>query len=196
MVLLSAAIVFAGLGWLSLSNSDGDNSGSAAPVAETTTQDPGTPSAGGQANGDEKPAAGAPAGSTSPGGTESGGSASGGASAGGTSAGAAAASPRTTGDSAAAMNVPVRVYNNSTVEGLAATTADELRADGWNVTDVSNYDSGQVPRSAVFYGPKQGEREAAEKLAQSMGLPVEPRFDGITDAPSGVIVILAGNSAD
>ena len=175
MVLLSAAIVFAGLGWIGLSDSDDESSGATTTAASPTEAPPTTTAA---------DAAGAPdAGSTTTSRSTS-----------------PSASPTTTGsaaeNSAAVLRVPVRVYNNSTVDGLAATTADQLRAEGWTVTDALNYDSGQVPQSAVYYGTAPGEREAAEKVAQELGFAAEPRFDGILDAPPGVIVILAGDSAN
>lgn len=171
MVLLSAAIVFAGLGWLGLSGSD--DSGASEPVTASTPAAPTAAAA--------PPASAAPsAPATSPAANPS----------------TSSASPTTTISAAAMKLVPVRVYNNSTVEGLASTTADKLRTDGWNITDVSNYDSGQIPRSTVFYSPAAGEREAADKLAQSLGFAAEPRFEGIVDAPPGVIVILAGNGGN
>lgn len=173
MVLLSAAVVFAGLGWLGLS--DSDDSGSSA-VATTTAPAPTTVAPAAPASPTSAPASPPPA-SASPTTTT--------------------ASPTTSSISAAAvMLVPVRVYNNSTIEGLANTTASKLRGEGWNVTDVRNYDSGQIPQSTVFYSPAAGEKEAAEKLAQSLGFVAEPRFEGIVNAPPGVIVILAGNGGN
>lgn len=172
MVLLSAAVVFAGLGWLGLS--DSDDSGSSA-VATTTAPAPTTVAPAAPAPPTSAPASSPPA-SASP---------------------TTTASPTTSSISAAAvMLVPVRVYNNSTIEGLANTTASKLRGEGWNVTDVRNYDSGQIPQSTVFYSPAAGEKEAAEKLAQSLGFVAEPRFEGIVNAPPGVIVILAGNGGN
>lgn len=35
--------------------------------------------------------------------------------------------------------VEVRVYNNSTIRGLAARVARDLTAAGWTVVDVGNY---------------------------------------------------------
>lgn len=179
MVLLSAAIVFAGLGWLGLSSSDsddGDGGGTDVTVAATTTQAPPvTTSAAPPAPEESEPHT--PADISTP------------------SEPPTTTAP-TTPNSSAVLRTPVRIYNNSTVDGLAATTADELRAAGWNITDVHNYDSGQIPQSTVYYGTAPGEREAAEKLGQEMGIPAAPRFDGIADAPAGVIVILAGDTAN
>lgn len=173
MVLLSAAIVFAGLGFLSLSGSDAD---AATAAATTTTAAP----AKGASSATTAAAPAAAATSAAP-------------------TTAAAAQPTTTAaattasDAEAAalqQSTPVRVYNNSTVEGLAGDTAATLRSDGWTVAHVGNYDEGEVPHSAVFYGPGTDEKAAAEEVGAQLGLPVEPRFAGISDATPGVIVIL------
>src|SRR5699024_10482460 len=110
-----------------------------------------------------------------------------------------AAAPTTTtgsarsGTASAARSAPVRVYNNGTVEGLAHDTAAELATDGWSIEKIANYDSGAVPHSAVYYGDAPGEEAAAEKVGAQLGIPVEPRFDGIVDASPGVIVILTAD---
>ena len=172
MVLLSAAIVFAGLGWLGLSDSDDSAPAAVATSSPATAPAPtSAPAAAGGADAEpqdsDQDSAAAPT---------------------------SAPAPSANAGAGAAQNVPVRIYNNSTVEGLASTTADDLRAAGWNVTDVSNYGEGQIPTSTVYYGTGRGEKEAAEKVAREMGISAEPRFEGIVDAPPGVIVILTGTS--
>lgn len=181
MVLLSAAIIFAGLGWFSLSDSetsgDGDNS-AGATVASTTTQAPAATSSAPAATSASAPPVTAAAESTPP-------------------ASAPPAQPAPSAPNLAeAQRTPVRIYNNSTVDGLAASTADRLRDEGWNITDVRNYDSGLIPQSTIYYGSTPGEKQAAEKLGQEMGFPAAPRFDGIVDAPPGVIVILTGDGSN
>ncbi len=90
-------------------------------------------------------------------------------------------------------SVPVRVYNNSTTKGLARTAADDLRADGWQVTDVSNYPFGRIPTTTVYYRPGTEEEAAAREIAATFGMRVEERFEGIKDAPAGVIVIVTND---
>ena len=176
MVLLSAAIVFAGLGWLGLG--DSDDSAPAGVAASSTVAPP--PAAEADADGAHSQDQAADADTD--------------ADAAASDAPSASASATPSANSAAVLAVPVRVYNNSTVEGLAATAADDLRAEGWNVTEVSNYGEGQIPKSTVYYGAAPGEKEAAEKVAREMGISAEARFEGIADAPPGVIVILTGPS--
>ncbi|MQA07361.1 MAG: LytR family transcriptional regulator [Pseudonocardiaceae bacterium] len=88
---------------------------------------------------------------------------------------------------------PVRVYNNSTIKGLADNAARDLRAEGWNVTEVGNYSGGTIAASTVYYRPGTGEEAAAKQLAYNFGMRAEPRFAGISDAPPGVIVIVTKN---
>jgi hypothetical protein len=92
--------------------------------------------------------------------------------------------------SALAPTLPLRVYNNSTVEGLAARAASDFRNGGWTVTDTTGYPYGVIPTSTVYYRPGTGEQASADRLAQAYGLRVEPRFDGIQDASPGLIVIV------
>ncbi|MFC0116269.1 LytR C-terminal domain-containing protein [Kibdelosporangium aridum] len=84
---------------------------------------------------------------------------------------------------------PVRVYNNSFIEGLAERAASDFRASGWNVVDTGPH-QGKVPVTTVYYRPGTAEEAQAKELAQQFGLRVEPRFDGIKDASPGIIVIV------
>jgi hypothetical protein len=94
---------------------------------------------------------------------------------------------------AAAGHEPVRVYNNSTVTGLAARAADDFRADGWQVAQVANYPAGIIATSTVYYRPGTAEQTAASSLGSQFGLRVEPRFSGIDDATPGLIVIVTND---
>lgn len=85
---------------------------------------------------------------------------------------------------------PLRVYNNSNIEGLAARAAADFRAAGWTVVAVGNYSGGIIPTSTVYYQPGRGQRPAAEALGEEFGLRVLPRFPGIRDATPGLIVIV------
>lgn len=85
---------------------------------------------------------------------------------------------------------PVRVYNNSTIRGLAAQAADDFRRNGWQVEEVANYPHGVIPTSTVYFRPGTGEEAAARRLAQRFNLRVEPRFDGIAGAKPGLVVIV------
>jgi hypothetical protein len=96
-------------------------------------------------------------------------------------------------DQAPAKWVVLRVYNNSTIHGLAARAGDDLRTAGWNVVEVSNYPSGIIPATTAFYRPGTDEEAAAKALAAEFGMRAEPRFAGIQQASPGVIVIVTNN---
>ncbi len=86
--------------------------------------------------------------------------------------------------------VTVRVFNNSTIKGLADRAAEDFRGGGWNVNEVSNYSQGIIPTTTAFYRPGTDEEAAAKQLAQEFGIKAEPRFEGIQNASPGVIVIV------
>lgn len=83
---------------------------------------------------------------------------------------------------------PIRVYNNSTINGLAQTAADDMTNAGWSVIEVGNYSQGVIPTSTVYYQP--GQESAADTLAAEFGLRSEPRFEGLQSASPGIIVII------
>lgn len=83
---------------------------------------------------------------------------------------------------------PLRVYNNSTIKGLAEQAAAEFRTAGWQVDSVGNYSSGIIPTSTVYFEP--GEESAAEALASEFGMTAKPRFNGLDAASTGLIVIV------
>ncbi|TNC28095.1 LytR C-terminal domain-containing protein [Amycolatopsis alkalitolerans] len=89
--------------------------------------------------------------------------------------------------------VPVRVYNNSTIKGLAARAADDLRAGGWNVAEVSNYPYGIIPTTTAYYTPGTDEETAARAIAAAYNMQAAPRFEGIQNASPGVIVIVTND---
>ncbi|GAA4540896.1 LytR C-terminal domain-containing protein [Pseudonocardia xishanensis] len=89
-----------------------------------------------------------------------------------------------------APTMPLRIYNNSTISGLAATAAADFQRGGWTVSDTTNYPDGIIPTSTVYYRPGTAEQASAQRLADEFGLRVEPRFQGIQDASPGLIVIV------
>lgn len=94
------------------------------------------------------------------------------------------------GNTAGAGEVPVRVYNNSTISGLADDVAGTLRGSGADVQEVGNYSEGNVPTSGVYYGEGEGERAEAERIAGELGIEARPRFEGLGGATPGIIVIV------
>lgn len=59
------------------------------------------------------------------------------------------------------------VLNNTTVTGLAASTADRVRSLGWQVSGTSNW-RGNIPDTTVYY--PAGMEAAAEVLARDLGI--------------------------
>lgn len=165
MVLISLAVVFAGVGFLSLGGSDDTETAapaatsSAAPTPSSQVPTPVVPEI-------EDPVVGEPQAQ-------------------------AQASPTTTSAEAAPGPVSVRVLNNSNVSGLAADVASTLQSEGFTVSETGNYPSGTIPTSTVFYDDSvPGERAEAERIASTLGIGAEPRFEGIASSPPGIIVIV------
>lgn len=86
----------------------------------------------------------------------------------------------------------VRVYNNSTIRGLAARVAEDLSAAGWTVIEVGNYAQGTIATTTVYY-QDTGQRDDAEALGAAFGMRVEPRFSGLANAAAGLVVIVTND---
>ena len=112
---------------------------------------------------------------------------------GGSSSSVPAPPPGGDGNGEPGKSQPVRVYNNSTVSGLAAKAADDLRSVGWNVVSVGNYPYGTIPTTSVYYRPGTAEQKAAADIGDDFGMHVEERFAGIRSFPDGVIVIVTND---
>ncbi|MER7081512.1 LytR cell envelope-related transcriptional attenuator [Saccharopolyspora kobensis] len=89
--------------------------------------------------------------------------------------------------------VVVRVYNNSTISGLAHRAAEDFRRNGYDVPEVGNYSAGLIPTTTVYFRPGTPEEAQAKQLAARFGARVEPRFDGIQDATPGLIAIITND---
>ncbi|MGH3626507.1 MAG: LytR C-terminal domain-containing protein, partial [Sciscionella sp.] len=87
----------------------------------------------------------------------------------------------------------VRVYNNSTVTGLAARAAQDFTDAGYKVSAVSNWPYSNLPTTTAYYRPGTVEQPVAEQLAKDFGTRAQPRFRGIQDASPGVIVIVTSD---
>ena len=89
-------------------------------------------------------------------------------------------------------SVPVQVFNNSNVTGLAGRTGEALRESGFAVADVSNLpsDQGVVSESTAYYGGGPGEQQAAQAIAAQLGIPAKPRPAQLAVETPGVIVIV------
>ncbi|HWM03838.1 MAG TPA: LytR C-terminal domain-containing protein [Actinophytocola sp.] len=180
VVLLGVAAIALIIGLLSLFDGDGDNE--AKPPPSSTTSEPTTtesrPSSPTAPPSSRPPSSSsqAPTSTTPPDGSS-----------------APVPPPGGDGNGEPGKTQPVRIYNNSTIPGLAARAADELRDAGWNVIEVGNYAGGVIPTTTAYYRPGTAEQAAAEDLGDNFGMRVEPRFAGISGFQSGVIVILTND---
>jgi hypothetical protein len=86
----------------------------------------------------------------------------------------------------------VRVFNISSTDGAAESTASRLREDGWNVTDTGNLSLPEVTGTTVFFGDAPGEREAADEVGKLLDAPVQPRVPELAEQPPGVVVAVTG----
>ncbi|MFF0544660.1 LytR C-terminal domain-containing protein [Nocardia thailandica] len=174
MVLIALAIVFAGLGAMSLSNSES----SAAQEQATEAPASSTTSAVAQVPATTASSTAAPVTTTPPAVTTT------------------TAAPTTTSTAASGGGdraVPVKVLNNSMVAGLAARTANELTADGWTNVSTGNYSGANLSTTTVYYGPGAGDKAAATAVAAEVGGTVAPKTSGYSDNAPGVVVILTGS---
>ncbi len=87
----------------------------------------------------------------------------------------------------------VRVYNNSTIRGLAARAARDLSAAGWTVVEVGNYAQGTIPTTTAYYQDNADQQASAQALGAEFGMRVEHRFPGIANAGPGLIVIVTND---
>jgi hypothetical protein len=92
---------------------------------------------------------------------------------------------------AANQSAEVRVYNISSKEGIAARTADDLKAAGFKVAEVTNLAVPDVSATTVYY-TDEGDKATAEAVGQKLGAPVEKRIPALSDQPPGVIVLVMG----
>lgn len=91
--------------------------------------------------------------------------------------------------------VRIWVRNGTTVNGLAARTAEQLRGRGYSIVDVSQDPAaGNYARSIVYtYGIS---RAQAAAIAQQMGLPATAVRLGPAPAPAGTdLLIILGDDA-
>ncbi|EME54610.1 LytR C-terminal domain-containing protein [Amycolatopsis decaplanina] len=184
LALVGVAVIAAVIGGITLTSGGGDSDTATPPGTTPTTSDgapqpsspaPGSPSAS-TPPASSAPPSSAPASSAPP------------ASQPGQTGGPGPGQPG--GDQQASHKwVTVRVYNNSTIQGLAEQAAKDFRASGWNVSEVKGY-PGRLPETVAYYRPGTDEEAAAKALALEFGFRAEPRFEEIKNIGPGVIVIL------
>ena len=103
----------------------------------------------------------------------------------------ATAAPTSSG--ADAPRASVVVLNNTSIQGLAASTGQLLTDAGWTVTSTSNY-SNDIISTAAYYDPSDPANQAAATPLQAE-FPwiarVVPRFEQLPPSPIVLIVTAA-----
>jgi hypothetical protein len=89
--------------------------------------------------------------------------------------------------------LPLRVYNNSTISGLATRAAEDFRKAGWPIDEIGNYPHGIIPTTTVYFRPGTEEETAAKALAEQFRIRANPRFEGLRHASPGIIVIVTND---
>ncbi|MEU1986315.1 LytR C-terminal domain-containing protein [Nocardia sp. NPDC019395] len=164
MVLIALAIVFAGLGAMSLSSADSDTADNAEGAGSSSaTAAPAAPRVTGPAAAPTTAAAGS-------------------TTAGATTTAAAGEVDRST---------PIQVLNNSLVAGLASTTANQLAARGWTNTSTGNYAATTLTATTVYFGDEPADQATAAAVAADLGATTAPMVPGVGDG-SGVVVVVTG----
>jgi len=105
---------------------------------------------------------------------------------------ATAASAATSTANPAPAKADVRVFNISSTEGAAESTANRLRDAGWNVTETGNLSMPEVTATTVFFSDAPGEREAADEVGKLLEAPVQARVPELIEQPPGVVVAVTG----
>ncbi|MFJ4104595.1 LytR C-terminal domain-containing protein [Amycolatopsis japonica] len=183
LALVGVAVVAAVIGGITLTSGGGDSDTATPPGTTPTSSDgatqpsspaPGSPSASTPPASSSAPPSSAPASSAPP----------------ASQPGQTGQPGQPGGDQQASHKwVTVRVYNNSTIQGLAEQAAKDFRASGWNVSEVKGY-PGRLPETVAYFRPGTDEEAAAKALALEFGFRAEPRFKEIENIGPGVIVIL------
>ncbi|AIG73378.1 MULTISPECIES: LytR C-terminal domain-containing protein [Amycolatopsis] len=183
LALVGVAVIAAVIGGITLTSGGGDSDTATPPGTTPTSSDgatqpsspaPGSPSASTPPASSSAPPSSAPASSAPP----------------ASQPGQTGQPGQPGGDQQASHKwVTVRVYNNSTIQGLAEQAAKDFRASGWNVSEVKGY-PGRLPETVAYFRPGTDEEAAAKALALEFGFRAEPRFKEIENIGPGVIVIL------
>lgn len=171
MILIAVALLLAAWGAYSMTRDNSDDPTVTAPA--TSTAAPASQAA-------PASAAAAPASSAAP------------------APASAAAAPATGAQAPAAQASEIKqvhVLNNSTVQGLAASVADQLKAKGYETGEVGNFPDTIVPENTVYYTAGNAAAEqAARTLADKVGGVAAVRPDNLpagTDDPNSLVLVLA-----
>lgn len=101
--------------------------------------------------------------------------------------------PTTTAVSTATVDksTPVTIYNNGQIQGLAATVASRLEAEGWTIGEVTNYTESIIAENTVFYDAgDSSQRQVATALADELNAAVTEKSTATASLGDGVVVVV------
>lgn len=87
--------------------------------------------------------------------------------------------------------IPVYVFNQTSISGLAAETANSLESAGWNVVGADNW-VGSVPTDTVYFYP--GDRDAAERLSDDFP-DIGRVWPASAPMPAGALTVILADTA-
>ena len=91
------------------------------------------------------------------------------------------------------QKIVVRVFNNSTISGLAHRAAEDFKRSGYQVPEVGNYARSTVPTTTFYYRPGTSEEKLAKEVASYFGAKAKPRFPEIANSGDGIIAIITND---
>jgi hypothetical protein len=83
--------------------------------------------------------------------------------------------------------LPVQVFNDSNVPGLARKTARELEKQNWTVHGIANWAGTSFKKSTVFY-PADG-RESAQALSAQWHVHIAPARSSMSDSELTYVLV-------
>ena len=95
------------------------------------------------------------------------------------------------GDAKPVPQIPVYVFNQTTITGLAAETAASLESAGWNVVGADNW-IGHVPSDTVYFYP--GDRAAADRLSKDFP-DIGRVWPASAPMPAGALTVILADTA-
>ncbi|MEO8107815.1 MAG: LytR C-terminal domain-containing protein [Actinomycetes bacterium] len=95
------------------------------------------------------------------------------------------------GDVKPVPQIPVYVFNQTTISGLAAEIGGALDSAGWNVVGVDNW-IGRVPSDTVYYYP--GDRAAAGRLSKDFP-EIARVWPASAPMPAGALTVILADTA-
>ncbi|GAA2337301.1 LytR C-terminal domain-containing protein [Saccharopolyspora halophila] len=89
--------------------------------------------------------------------------------------------------------IVVRVFNNSTISGLAHRAAQDFKRSGYRVPEEGNYALSRIPTTTFYYRAGTGEEKLAKEVAAYFGARAEPRIPQIEHFEDGIVAIVTND---